>query len=105
MQNTTLFHLSWRKYLTLLFLLLGTGFFASGVITWIAANWDYFSRFEKLYGVQSLFGVSILLSVFFITMKRKKAGYFCTSSCFCFSRCGIAWGNIRFNWANVSNGR
>lgn len=73
MQNTTLFHLSWRKYLTLLFLLLGTGFFASGVITWIAANWDYFSRFEKLYGVQSLFGVSILLSVFFITMKRKKS--------------------------------
>lgn len=72
MQNTTLFHLSWRKYLTLLFLLLGTGFFASGVITWIAANWDYFSRFEKLYGVQSLFGVSILLSVFFYYYEAKK---------------------------------
>nr|WP_284150317.1 DUF2157 domain-containing protein [Pasteurella multocida] len=73
MQNTTLFHLSWRKYLTLLFLLLGTGFFASGVITWIAANWDYFSRFEKLYGVQSLFGVSILLSVFFYYYEAKKS--------------------------------
>ncbi|HDR1319148.1 GDYXXLXY domain-containing protein [Pasteurella multocida] len=72
MQNTTLFHLSWRKYLTLLFLLLGTGFFASGVITWIAANWDYFSRFEKLYGVQSLFGVSILLSGFFYYHEAKK---------------------------------
>ncbi|MGC6343079.1 GDYXXLXY domain-containing protein [Bisgaard Taxon 45] len=72
MQNTTLFHLSWQKYLTLLFLLLGTGFFASGAITWIAANWDYFSRFEKLYGVQGLFGLSILLSLFFYYYKAKK---------------------------------
>lgn len=59
-----LFKLNWQKYLTLILLLFSVGFLASGVITWIAANWDFFSKFEKLYGVQMLLILSLCAAVF-----------------------------------------
>lgn len=71
MQKNTLFNLSWQGYLTLLVALLSAGFFASGVITWIAANWDYFSKFQKLYGVHSLFLITIVLNLFFYYRESK----------------------------------
>ncbi|WP_101776071.1 GDYXXLXY domain-containing protein [Pasteurella oralis] len=73
MQQTTLFNLSWQKYLALLFALLSAGFFSSGVITWIAANWDYFSKFQKLYGIQALFFITVGLGLFFYYREAKKA--------------------------------
>lgn len=45
---------SWDKFLLILFSLLGAGFFSSGVVTWIASNWAYFSKFEKLFATQGL---------------------------------------------------
>lgn len=72
MQQNTLFNLSWQGYLTLLFALLGAGFFASGAITWIAANWDYFSKFQKLYGVQALFLITVALNLFFYYRESKR---------------------------------
>ncbi|SPY33598.1 GDYXXLXY domain-containing protein [Pasteurella canis] len=73
MQQTTLFNLSWQKYLVLLFALLSAGFFASGAITWIAANWDYFSKFQKLYSIQALFFITVGLGLSFYYREVKKA--------------------------------
>ncbi|QIM62256.1 hypothetical protein A1D29_02480 [Pasteurellaceae bacterium Orientalotternb1] len=45
---------SWDKFLLILFSLLGAGFFSSGVVTWIASNWEHLSKFEKLFATQGL---------------------------------------------------
>ena len=72
MNSNNLFHLKWEKYLTILFLLFGTGFFSSGLVTWIAANWDYFSKFQKLYGTQFGLIVSLLLALVFYLRENKR---------------------------------
>lgn len=72
MADKTLFNLNWEKYLMLLFLLFGVGFFSSGVVTWVAANWDYFSKFQKLYAVQFWLSVSIFAALFFYFRESKK---------------------------------
>lgn len=66
-----LFKLNWQKYLTLILLLFSVGFLSSGVITWIAANWDFFSKFEKLYGVQILLILSLCAAVFSLFKHRQ----------------------------------
>ena len=58
-----LFHQSWEKYLRLIFALLAVGLFSSGVVTFIAANWELLTKFQKLYGVQALLVVVTLLAV------------------------------------------
>lgn len=72
MVNKGLFNLSWEKYLVVLFLLFGAGFFSSGIVTWVAANWDYFTKFQKLYAVQFWLSVSILAAIFFYYRESKK---------------------------------
>ena len=72
MNSNNLFHLKWEKYLTILFLLFGTSFFSSGLVTWIAANWDYFSKFQKLYGTQFGLIVSLLLALVFYLRENKR---------------------------------
>lgn len=62
--DNPLFNLNWQKYLTLIFLLFSIGFLSSGVITWIAANWDFFDKLEKLYGVQILLALSFVAALF-----------------------------------------
>ncbi len=47
MNTSSLFNLSWPRYLNLLFLLLSAGFLTSGIVTLIAANLDYFSDLAK----------------------------------------------------------
>lgn len=64
MNTTGLFNLSWQRYLNLLFLLLTIGFLTSGVITLIAANLDYFSDLAKIYGLQTLFVVTVALGIY-----------------------------------------
>ncbi|TCP95956.1 putative membrane protein [Cricetibacter osteomyelitidis] len=65
MNQRLLFGLSWQQYLVLLFSLLGTGLFVSGIVTFIAANWDYLSRFQKIYAAQGLFVLITVVSLFF----------------------------------------
>lgn len=65
MNHHPLFALSWHRYLNLLFLLLGIGFLTSGTVTLIAANWDYFSDLSKIYGLQAVFGFSVISGSYF----------------------------------------
>ena len=74
MNTTGLFNLSWQRYLNLLFLLLTVGFLTSGVVTLIAANLDYFSDLAKIYGLQTLFVVTVVLGIYcFIRESRRQA--------------------------------
>ena len=74
MNTTGLFNLSWQRYLNLLFLLLTVGFLTSGVITLIAANLDYFSDLAKIYGLQTLLVVTVILGIYcFIRESRRQA--------------------------------
>ena len=74
MNTTGLFNLSWQRYLNLLFLLLTVGFLTSGIITLIAANLDYFSDLAKIYGLQTLLVVTVILGLYcFIRESRRQA--------------------------------
>lgn len=74
MNTTGLFNLSWQRYLNLLFLLLTVGFLTSGVVTLIAANLDYFSDLAKIYGLQTLLVVTVVLGIYcFILESRRQA--------------------------------
>jgi len=74
MNITGLFNLSWQRYLNLLFLLLTVGFLTSGVVTLIAANLDYFSDLAKIYGLQTLLVVTVVLGIYcFILESRRQA--------------------------------
>ena len=74
MNTTGLFNLSWQRYLNLLFLLLTVGFLTSGVVTLIAANLDYFSDLAKIYGLQTLLVVTVVLGIYcFIRESRLQA--------------------------------
>ena len=74
MNTTGLFNLSWQRYLNLLFLLLTVGFLTSGIITLIAANLDYFSDLAKIYGLQTLLVVTLVLGLYcFIRESRRQA--------------------------------
>lgn len=55
-----LFLNKWQGFLVFLSLLAGVSFASSGVVTWVAANWDYFSSLQKLYGIQFLFILACL---------------------------------------------
>jgi uncharacterized membrane protein/uncharacterized membrane-anchored protein len=73
MNTTGLFNLSWQRYLNLLFLLLTVGFLTSGVVTLIAANLDYFSDLAKIYGLQTLLVVTVVLGIYcFIRESRRQ---------------------------------
>lgn len=63
---------SWGRYLAYLALLLGAGLFASGVVTWIAANWAGFSQFQKLYGTQTILALSLLSSLLLFWYQRQR---------------------------------
>ena len=74
MNTIGLFNLSWQRYLNLLFLLLTVGFLTSGVVTLIAANLDYFSDLAKIYGLQTLLVVTVILGLYcFIRESRRQA--------------------------------
>ena len=74
MNTRGLFNLSWQRYLNLLCLLLTVGFLTSGVVTLIAANLDYFSDLAKIYGLQTLLVVTVILGIYcFIRESRRQA--------------------------------
>ena len=72
MNRTGLFNLSWERYLNLLFLLLTVGFLSSGVVTFIAANWDYLSDLTKIYGLQTLFVFSVMTGGYFFMRESRQ---------------------------------
>ncbi|TNH04275.1 DUF4401 domain-containing protein [Testudinibacter sp. TR-2022] len=74
MQNKLLFTASWPTYLLILTTLTAAGFLSSGVVTWIAANWDYFSKFTKLYATQGLFASSIVVGIWVYYREYRKLG-------------------------------
>lgn len=63
---------SWAQYLSFLALIIGAGFFSSGVVTWLAANWAGFSKFQKLYGTQAVFVLSLLLSMWLYWYQKQR---------------------------------
>ncbi len=67
-----LFFPRWTFYLGVLGVLLGAGLFSSGLVTWIAANWDGFSHFTKLYGVQLIFVFCVLAGLFCFARRRQE---------------------------------
>ena len=106
MNITGLFNLSWQRYLNLLFLLLTVGFLTSGVVTLIAANLDYFSDLAKIYGLQTLLVVTVVLGIYcFVSESRRQAKEklkWKTYSLFCcFS---LDWRFICLSRPNLSNG-
>jgi len=72
MNTSSLFNLSWPRYLNLLFLLLSSGFLTSGIVTLIAANLDYFSDLAKIYGLQAVLLLSIALGFYFFLRESRK---------------------------------
>ncbi|OZV17029.1 beta-carotene 15,15'-monooxygenase [Aggregatibacter actinomycetemcomitans] len=70
--QSSLFNLSWPRYLNLLFLILSAGFLASGIVTLIAANLDYFSDLAKIYGLQLILVASVLLGSYFFLRESQK---------------------------------
>ena len=74
MNTSSLFNLSWPRYLNLLFLLLSSGFLTSGIVTLIAANLDYFSDLAKIYGLQAVLLLSIALGFYFFLRESRKFG-------------------------------
>ncbi len=67
-----LFFPSGAFYLGILGVLLGAGLFSSGLVTWIAANWDGFSHFTKLYGIQFIFVFCVLAGLFSFARRRQE---------------------------------
>jgi len=74
MNTSSLFNLSWPRYLNLLFLLLSSGFLTSGIVTLIAANLDYFSDPAKIYVFQAVLLLSIALGFYFFLRESRKLG-------------------------------
>lgn len=71
MGNTSLFNLSWQRYLTLLFVLFSVGFGASGIITLIAANLDYLTDLQKIYGLQALLIILFILGIYYFVRESR----------------------------------
>lgn len=47
-----IFKMSWQRYLSIIFLAFGVGQLGLALISWVAANWQHWSIFQKLYSVQ-----------------------------------------------------
>lgn len=69
-----LFLNKWQGFLVFLSLVAGVSFASSGVVTWVAANWDYFSSLQKLYGIQLLFILACLTAFWAYWRHTRKNG-------------------------------
>lgn len=57
--------ITWNQFLIRFFILLSCGLLSSGIITGIASNWVYLTKFEKLYSMQILLVVVVGLMMWF----------------------------------------
>ncbi len=99
-----LFFPSGAFYLGILGVLLGAGLFSSGLVTWIAANWDGFSHFTKLYGIQFIFVFCVLAGLFFFCSTTTRAGAPSRLSLMVFLGGSRHRRTFRFDRADLSDG-
>lgn len=64
----------WQGFLVFLALVAGVSFASSGVVTWVAANWSYFSGLQKLLGIQLLFIIACMSAFLVYLRTAKKTG-------------------------------
>src|SRR5690606_19399415 len=64
----------WQGFLVFLALVAGVAFASSGVVTWVAANWNYFSGLQKLLGIQLLFIIACVSAFLVYLRSAKKTG-------------------------------
>ena len=53
----------WRHFFNMGLRVLGLGLLASGIVTWIAANWDGLGKFERIAGVQLLLAAVVVAAL------------------------------------------
>lgn len=68
-----LFSRPFSHYLWAVLSLLAVGFFSSGAISWIAANWSLFSKAEKFGLVEGLFALSLVAGVVAYLRETRRA--------------------------------
>ena len=65
-----IFKMSWQRYLSIIFLAFGVGQLGLALISWVAANWQHWSIFQKLYSVQALVVLLMLVTQYGIYRSR-----------------------------------
>lgn len=68
-----MFSLPFSNYLFRIFSLLAVAFFASGAISWVAANWSFFDKIAKLGLLEISFGLSLVIGLCIYYRELKKA--------------------------------
>jgi len=63
----------WRIFFGIALRVLAVGLLASGVVTWIAANWDGLGKFERIAGVQGLLAVTVVVALVLAWRVRRES--------------------------------
>ena len=68
---------SFPHHLWMVLSLLAAGFFASGAISWIAANWSLFGKAEKFGLAEGMFALSLFIgiTVYIREVRRSKPAF------------------------------
>ncbi|HLU01558.1 MAG TPA: DUF2157 domain-containing protein, partial [Advenella sp.] len=65
----------WRLFFHLGLRVLGIGLLASGIVTWIAANWDGLGKFERIAGVQLLLAAVVTVALAQAWRERRRSDH------------------------------
>ncbi len=65
----------WRRFFNMGLRVLGIGLLASGIVTWIAANWDGLGKFERIAGVQALLVAVVAAALVLAWRERRRSGF------------------------------
>ncbi len=65
----------WRLFFNMGLRVLGIGLLASGIVTWIAANWDGLGKFERIAGVQLLLVAVVAVALVQAWRGRRSSGH------------------------------
>ena len=64
--------IAWRTFFRTALRVLAVGLLASGVVSWIAANWDGLGKFERIAGVQGLLAVTVGIALVLAWRTRRR---------------------------------
>lgn len=70
----------WRLFFNMGLRVLGIGLLASGIVTWIAANWDGLGKFERIAGVQLLLIAVVAVALVQAWRGGRKCGHIAGAS-------------------------